>query len=430
MVSAPFPPRVERVAFVSVHGCPMMTPGMGSAGGMNVFLRRIAPILADQGVEVDVYTRSHHLGGPEVFDFDQHSRVVHLPAGDPGLEKDGVAPHLGEYADALLERVASNGARYDLVHSHYWLSAEPGRRLAERLGVPHVFTYHTVAEVKERAGGAVEPRVRRDAERLAVEGADAVVTFTGEESAALGEFYGLDPRRAHVVQMGVDDSVFRPRDQAAARTKLGIGQDDRVVLFVGRIDPFKGPDLLLRSLARIADRRDIRVLLIGGAEEEHSVDWLKEIAEEQGVSDKLDWRRAVPQHELPDYYSAANVCAVPSRHETFGLAALEAMACGTAVVASNVGGLRGLVVDGETGSLVTPGNPDALSNALNDLLANPARARRMGAAGADRARGYTWPKSADALLRAYETLLHSPVPGSLSRPRAASMPHDGGRTTA
>ena len=398
---------VGRVAFVSAHGCPMMTPGMGSAGGMNVFLRRIAPILAGMGVEVDVYTRSHHAGGPEVFAFDERSRVFHIPAGDPGLEKDAVAPYVGEFGDRLLE--LADGAQYDLVHSHYWLSAEPGMRLAERLGAPHVFTYHTVAEVKERAGGAPEPPERKDAERLAAESADAVVTFTEEESSALAEFYGLDPRRARVVEMGVDDAVFNPREQGAARRRLGIGQDERVVLFVGRIEPFKGPDLLLRSLASIPERRDARVLLVGGAEEERSVEWLKGIAEGLGLSGRLDWRHAVPQGELPDYYAAATVCVVPSRHETFGLAALEAMACGAPVVASNVGGLRGLVADGETGLLAPAGDAAALAAALSDLLGNPARARRMGAAGVERSRGYSWARTASDLLRVYEELAGEPV---------------------
>ncbi len=401
---------VRRIAFVSVHGCPMMTPGMGSAGGMNVFLRRVAPLLGELGVDVDVYTRSHHAGGPEEFAFDERSRVIHVAAGGPDLDKEAVGGRLGEFGDALLE--ASEGVGYDLVHSHYWLSAEPGRRLAEREGAPHVFTHHTVAEVKERAGGAPESRARKEAERRAVEGADMVVTFTEEESCALGEFYGLDPGRARVAPMGFDDALFRPRGQAAARERLGIGRDERVALFVGRIDPFKGPDLLLRSLARIPDQGELRVLLVGGAEEDASVGWLKGIAEELGLSERLDWRHAVPQSELPDYYAAATVCVAPSRHETFGLAALEAMACGAPVAASNVGGLRELVVDGETGLLAPPGDADALASALGDLLGNPTRARRMGAAGAERSRWYSWSRTASALLGVYEELVEgSPARG-------------------
>ena len=208
--------------------------------------------------------------------------------------------------------------------------------------------------------------------------------------------------------------MFSPREQRAARGRLGIGQDERVVLFVGRIEPFKGPDLLLRSLASIPERRDARVLLVGGAEEERSVEWLKGIAEGLGLSDRLDWRHAVPQSELPDYYAAATVCVVPSRHETFGLAALEAMACGAPVVASNVGGLRGLVADGETGLLVPAGDASALASALSDLLGHPARARRMGAAGLERSRGYSWARTASDLLRVYEELAGAPVRGAAS----------------
>lgn len=397
---------IRRIAFVSVHGCPLTTPGTGAAGGMNVFLRRAAPALAREGVEVDVFTRAHDGCAGPVIEFDDGSRVVHLPwGGDPARQRAAAAPHLPEFTDRLLRHVETFGGGYDLVHSHYWLSADPGRRLAERSGAPHVFTYHTIAEVKERAGGVPEPGIRKETEALAARQADAIVTFTAGESAVLSELYGLDPARARTVPMGVDTALFEREHPAQARRRLGIPDHERVVLFVGRVEPFKGPDILLCAAALLQGAERPRVLVVGGPAEERGADWLRGVAARCGVLDRLDWRPPVPQQELPAYYSAADVCAVPSLHESFGLAALEAMACGTPVVASDTGGLRALVRDGETGCLVDAASPDALARTLHGLLADRPRARRMGEAGAAWAKRFGWSATAAGLMRVYCSLV-------------------------
>ena len=400
---------IRRIAFVSVHGCPLATPGAGAAGGMNVFLRRAAPALARKGVEVDILTRAHDGCADPVIDFDDGSRVIHVPSGDPHRQRAETAPYLPEFTDRLLRRAETDGDGYDLVHSHYWLSAGPGRRLAERHGVPHVFTYHTIAEVKERAGGGLEPRIRKEAEALAARQTDGIVTFTTEESVALSELYGLDPARAHTVPMGVDTALFERQHPAEARRRLGISDHEPVVLFVGRVEPFKGPDILLRAAALLQRAERPRILVVGGPAAERGATWLRDVAARYGVSDRLDWRPPVPQGELPAYYSAADVCAVPSLHESFGLAALEAMACGTPVVASDIGGLRSLVRDGETGCLVDTANPGALARTLHGLLADRTRARRMGEAGATWAKHFGWSSTASDLMRAYCSLVPAGV---------------------
>ncbi len=376
-----------RVAYVSAHGSPLATPGAGSAGGMSVFLRSMAQALARAGVQVDVYAASH---GP-------------CPASsDPGPLR---LTHVGtegapDFADDLLAAVKEAGTDYTLVHSHYWTSAEPGLRLAERLGVPHVFTGHTIAVVKERAGGAPEPDARKRAEADAIRRSDAVVTFTGEESASLSELFGLAPERAYAVPMGVDLELFRPHARAEARAMLGIGRDERVLLSVGRIEPFKGTDVLVRAVALMQER--VRMLVVGGREDEHGVAWLRNEARANGVSILLDWRAAVPQSDLPAYYAAADVCVVPSLHEMFGLVALEAMACGTPVVASDAGGLRELVRHSETGLLCKPGDAAALAEALDTLLGDASLAERMGVRGAFRAERFSWDASAARLAAVYE----------------------------
>ena len=376
-----------RVAYVSAHGSPLATPGAGSAGGMSVFLRSMAQALARAGVRVDVYAASH---GPCPASSGPGSlRLTHV--GTEG------AP---DFADDLLAAVKEAGTDYTLVHSHYWTSAEPGLRLAEELGVPHVFTGHTIAVVKERAGGAPEPDARKIAEDAAVRRSHAVVTFTEEESESLSELFGLAPERAHAVPMGVDLELFRPHVRAEARAMLGIGRDERVLLSVGRIEPFKGTDVLVRAVALMQER--VRMLVVGGRQDEPGVAWLRNEARANGVSTLLDWRAAVPQSDLPAYYAAADVCVVPSLHEMFGLVALEAMACGTPVVASEAGGLRELVRHSETGLLCRPGDAAALAEALDTLLGDASLAECMGVKGAFRAERFTWDASAARLAAVYE----------------------------
>ena len=383
-----------RVACVSAHGCPLAAPGAGSAGGMSVFLRSVVRALARAGVQADIYAASH---GP----------CSQPPSSEAPLLLTHVDPE--GFTDGLLTAVEAAGADYALVHSHYWTSVEPGLRLAEWLGVPHVFTGHTVAAIKEHAGGAPEPDARKEAETAALRRSHAVVTFTEDESTLLRDLLGLEPHRSHAVPMGVDATLFRPQPRVEARAALGIAPHERVVLSVGRIEPYKGTDVLVRALALLGDSRDVRLLVVGGREGEPGVDWLRKTAESSGVRSLLDWRGAVPQHELPPYYAAADVCAVPSLHETFGLAALEAMACGTPVVASDAGGLRGLVRHGETGLLCAPGDAAALAEALDTVLGDPPRARRMGDAGLLRAQPLTWDASAARLAAVYEQVASAGV---------------------
>ena len=386
-----------RVAYVSAHGCPLAAPGAGSAGGMSVFLRSMTQALARIGVRVDIYAASH---GPCPASELESLRLTHV--------SEEYAP---DFTDSLLAAVQTSVTDYALVHSHYWTSAEPGLRLAEHLGVPHVFTGHTIAAIKERAGGELETDTRKIAENAVMHRSHAVVTFTEEEPASLCELFGLAPDRAHVVPMGVDVGMFSPQSRAQARAALGIGQDERVVLSVGRIEPFKGTDVLVRALALSNKPQDARLLVVGGSEGEPGVAWLRDEVGRNGVSALLDWRGAVPQSELPAYYAAADVCAVPSLHETFGLAALEAMACGAPVVASDAGGLRELVRHGETGLLCEPGDAAALAEALDVLLNDPSLAQRMGEAGVARAQVFTWDASAARLAAVYEQVASVGVSG-------------------
>ena len=377
---------------------------------MSIVLRNLALSLTELGVEVDIFAPEHgpcdpefFLDDPDFYDeaellwrsvFRKPPRLIHLDAED--------------FSSSLLRHRPpgdGGGAPYDLVHSHYWRSAEAGLRLARQLGVPHVFTYHTIAEVKERAGGAPETPERKQAELLAVRESDAVVTFTREEAQSLVELLGLDPRRARAVRMGVDLGIFPAqsvRVRRMMRARMDIGLDERVMLFVGRVEPFKGPDMLVRALTHMRTPDPLRLVVVGG--EESSFEWLADIARAHGVARRLDWRGPVPHESLSVCYGAADICVVPSRHETFGLVALEAMACCTPVAASNVGGLRTIVQDGKTGVLFEPGDPRVIARTLDDLFADPVRLRRMGSAARRRARTFSWEESAGRMLSVYESL--------------------------
>ena len=260
---------------VSVHGCPMMTPGMRFAGGMNVYLRDIATTLSYQGVAVDVFTRSHHAGGPEVLHIAPDARIIHIPAGAPELVKSEVVPYLPEYQEGFLRFAEEEGQGYDLVHSHYWLSGSVGEAAARKWGVPYVVSFHTLAAIKEREGSEIEPEQRKIAESRMAANADLVFAFTEGERQELNSLFGIPENRTHVAPGGVDLSLFFPADRDAARRRLGFGLDEQIVLFVGRPEPFKGPDVLIKALAHMRDRDRRRIVLVGGSEGEHSFDWLR-----------------------------------------------------------------------------------------------------------------------------------------------------------
>jgi D-inositol-3-phosphate glycosyltransferase len=392
---------VKRIAMVSVHGCPMVTPGMRFAGGMNVYLRDIAPAIAAAGVAVDVYTRSHHAGGPEIFEIGSNARVIHLYAGNPELVKSEVVPYLPEFRQRMLGFAAQEGLAYDIVHSHYWLSGSVAQSVAAQWALPSVVSFHTLAAIKEREGSEIEPEQRKLAESRMARGADLVFAFTGDERRELNELFGIEYDRIHVAPGGVDLSLFRPTEKLAARKKMGFGADDNIILFVGRPEPFKGPDVLIRALPHMRNTPNLRLVLVGGSEGEHSFDWLRLLAVELGVESQVSWYRAIPHEHLLEFYAATDLTAVPSFHESFGLVALESMASGRPVVASDVGALSTQVVHGSTGCLVGTHDPVDFAHCMEDLLGNPRAREAMGEAAVNHAREFTWRRAADQALEGY-----------------------------
>jgi D-inositol-3-phosphate glycosyltransferase len=402
-----------RVAMLSVHTSPLDQPGVGDAGGMNVYVTDLSRALARRGATVEIFTRATRSDQPDVVpldDGDPRVLVRHVPAGPyEGLDKNDLPGQLCAFTAGVLQAEARRARRsYDVVHSHYWLSGQVGWLASDRWDVPLVHTMHTLAKVKNAnlaPGDTPEPAGRTIGEEQVVAAADALVASTAEEAADLVDLYDADPGAVHVVAPGVDLGLFRPAaDRAAIRRRLGLPADRPVVLFAGRVQPLKGPDVLVRALAVMAARGGplpLLVILGGASGRMTAVRELRALAASTGVAADTVVRPPVGRAELADWYAAADLVAMPSRSESFGLVAAEAQACGTPVVASAVGGLRTVVQDGVTGRLVASHDPEPWADALAELLADEPGRRRLGAAAARAGAGLGWDAAAASILKVY-----------------------------
>jgi D-inositol-3-phosphate glycosyltransferase len=393
------------IAMVSVHGCPYIRAGEKDAGGMNVYVLETARELARRGARVDVFTRRHDVRDEQVMQLSPRARVIHLDAGPVSAEKEGVYEHIPDFCRALEDFQSSEGVSYDLVSSHYWLSGLVGLDLARRWRVPHVASFHTLAEVKRRARPGESEHVRRaTSERQIACEADRIVVWSEHERNALMQLYGADPDRVQIIPPGVDVKKFRPLDRRASRERLGLG-DGRILLYVGRLERLKGVDILFRAVAALDDASDVRVIVIGGSANSPELSRLRRVAASLGIDGRVSFRGSLPQEQLPEFYSAADICVLPSFYESFGLAALEAAACGTPVVASRVGGLPTIVKDGETGYLVAWRCPGPFQERLEVLLRNENLRRQMGLAARRHAEGLSWELSGGKLCGLFQSLV-------------------------
>lgn len=399
-----------RVAILSIHTSPLAQPGAGDGGGMNVYVRALASALARAGVACDVLTRADAPGLPRVVQLEPGVRVVHLGVGPPRpLPRGELAALADELARSVAEGCCVDPSRYDLLHANYWISCAVAHRLKHELDLPMVATFHTLARVKAEAGIDDDPAGRDRVEGEMVRCADLMCASTEGEQAQLAALYGADAQRIEVVPPGVDHRVFTPAAPAArAELRRGLGLDDGPVLcFVGRIQPLKGPELAVRVLAELEEHPDAHLLVVGGPSGPDGARYRREVAALAvglGVSDRVRFVPPQPHRRLADLYRAADVCLVPSRSESFGLVALEAAACGTPVVAAAVGGLRSLVVDGETGFLVEGREPAEFARPVRALLADPGLARAVGGAAHEHSRRYAWSITAGRLRRLYADL--------------------------
>jgi D-inositol-3-phosphate glycosyltransferase len=407
----PVPPR--RVCVLSVHTSPLEQPGTGDAGGMNVYIVQTAQRMARRGVEVEIITRATSSDLPPVVEMEPGVLVRHVAAGPyEGLGKNDLPAQLCAFTAGVLRTEAGyEPGYYDVVHSHYWLSGQVGWLARDRWGVPLVHSAHTLAKVKNAAladGDPPEPMTRVIGEDQVVAEADRLVGNTDIETRQLVELYDADPLRTVTIPPGVDLERFTPGSRAIARARLGIPADAVVLAFVGRIQPLKAPDVLLRAAAEMLRRdpalRERLVVLVAGGPSGSGLaepDGLAELGASLGLGGVLRFLPPQSGEGLVQVYRAADVVAVPSHNESFGLVALEAQACGTPVVAAEVGGLP-VAVAGERSGLLVPGHdPAAWAAALAEVALVPARREQLAMGAVAHARRFSWDRTTEALLGIY-----------------------------
>ena len=407
------------IAMISYHTCPLATLGGKDTGGMNVYVRDLTTELGRMGIHVDVFTRSQDEHVPHVLhDLGFGNRVVHIPAGpEQPMPKKELASHIPQFVDGIKQFAAERGIRYDAIHSHYWMSGLAAEQLKAEWDIPIVHMFHTLGEMKNRIAvseAEKEGAYRLNGERQVLRAADVIVAATLAEQAQLQWLYKADLRKVVIIPPGVDACHFYPIPSDEAKDYVGIPREDRMVLFVGRIEPLKGVDTLIKAMSclRVKEfERPAYLAIVGGDPNVPPEEMSVEMARLQSLCHDLCMDRMVVflgkrgQDTLPYYYSAAEVLVMPSHYESFGMVALEAMACGTPVVASQVGGLAFLVQDGVTGFHVPDQDEEALCDRLTRLLGNSSLRSQMGQAAADYARKYSWHQIASQVIEVYERLL-------------------------
>lgn len=398
---------------ISLHTSPLDQPGTGDAGGMNVYVLELSKRLAQRNIGVDVYTRATSSALPPIVEAFPGVNVHHVHAGPfEGLAKGDLPGQLCVFAREVLRSEARHDQGwYDLVHSHYWLSGQVGALVRDRWSVPLAHTMHTMAKVKNEAlaaGDTPEPQARLIGEEQVVEAADMLIANTDIEAKQLINLYDADPWRVEVVHPGVDVSVFRPVGQAAARVRLGLPADAHVLMFAGRIQPLKAPDVLLHAVASLlvrdpSLRSRLVVPVVGGPSGtglEHP-ESLAQLASSLGISDVVRFIPPVAQSTLVDWYAAATLVCVPSYNESFGLVAVEAQATGTPVVAAAVGGLTTVVRDGVSGLLVDGHDPADYARSIERIISQPALRKELAAGALQHAAGFAWERTADRTVEVY-----------------------------
>jgi D-inositol-3-phosphate glycosyltransferase len=399
-----------RLAMLSVHTCPLAALGGKETGGMNVYVRELSRELGRMGVEVDVYTRSQNPAIPRVVSLGERAHVIHVAAGpERPLSREGLAGHLDEFVEGIEDWRIVRGD-YDLIYAHYWLSGLAGLALRERWTVPVLQMFHTLGRLKNsvaRSASEVEPLRRIEAESHLVGAVDRMVAANVVEREHLLRLYGADRARIAVVPCGVDTTLFRPGDKMDARRGLGIA-DHPVILYVGRLQPIKGLDTLLDAVGQLnIGGIGAELVVVGGDTDDVPAGreaQLRQRIGTLGLAAKVRFVGAQPQEALRAYYVAADVTVLPSYYESFGMVALEAMACGSPVVGSRVGGLTTTVRDGVTGHLVPEGDVNALAQCLADLITDPDACERLGREGARWAVQHRWPCVAEAICREFASL--------------------------
>lgn len=402
-----------RIAMLSAHSCPVGKLGTRDTGGMSVYIRELACELGKLGHSVDIYTRVHDPRDREIYELGPNARLIHLRAGDDDeIDKLAVYSHLPDFADNLEAFRKLSNLRYDLIFSHYWLSALVGAHLQRLWDVPHVTMFHTLGAVKNAvreeacvALGEDEPALRIEAERDLVQSCHRIIASTETGKGELVRYYDASPDKISVVPCGVNLEQFRLVDKAQARWHLGLDHE-RIALFVGRMDPLKGLDKLITALSYLGDIQGLRLVVIGGDEHNgHEIEQLRKLARDLEVQGSVSFLGLVKHEQLPYYYNAADICVIPSYYESFGLVALESLACGTPVLATDVGSHRYIIREGETGYVMADNDPRRIADRMALLLSRAGTPESTSQAIRATVEGFAWSNIAEAISKDCQLVL-------------------------
>ena len=397
------------IAMFSIHSCPVGELGTKDTGGMNVYIRELASELGNREHRVDIYTRIHDPNDPQVIHLNENVRVIHLKAGKNGyMHKLAIYPYLEDFTGALEDFTAREGLQYDLIHSHYWLSGQVGRWAQTRWDVPHMLMFHTLGAVKNTTGvGEQEPLLRIATEKQLMADCHCIMAATQREKSEMMRYYGADPAKIAVVPCGVNLDRFRPVKKADARKQLGFDDNESIVLYVGRFSPLKGIDRLLKAMTRLRQQKRLRLVIIGGdgRTAPDSIE-LQRLSSELGIQHLVRFAGRIEQDDLPPYYSAADLLVVPSYHESFGLVALESLACGTPVIATAVGALDSIILEGKTGCIVADPKPPVFAKAIGDFISKHKNNMESAHAIRESVRKFSWTYVADAMIDEYWRILN------------------------
>ena len=398
------------VAMLSMHTSPLDMPGSTrDAGGLNVYINQLTRELGQSQNVIDIFTRRTNKHIPTIVQITPQVRVIQIHAGPPvTVRKDELFQYSTDFARRIDEFRRKENIQYDILHSHYWLSGVAALQLAHRWAIPHITMFHTLAYLKQLAKpDETVPFIRLEMERRLIQQADHIIASTNDERIQIIRHCGATPGQVRVIPCGIDLKMFKPQNQQLARTKLGLELREPVLLFVGRLEPFKGPDLLLRSAAMMQEKAQI--IIVGGkSPNDKDMQQLKELAVQLKISKRVHFIDAQPQYKLPGIYSAADVTVVPSYHESFGLAAVESLACSTPVVATRAGGLTTVVQNNKTGFLV-PRCPGFFAERLDSLLQNPTTLQEMRMAARPSVLQFSWKNVANMVQNMYEDVMNEEV---------------------
>ena len=420
-----------RIAMLSAHSCPVGKLGTKDTGGMSVYIRELAGELGKQGHLVDIYTRVHDPEDRQIYELNQNARLIHLRAGeDEEIHKLAVYSHLPEFVSNLENFRKQSNLQYDLIFSHYWLSALAGTYLQRWWHAPHITMFHTLGAVKNAikegdclVPGESEPDLRVETERDLVQKCHHIVAPTEREKTELVRHYGASSEKISVVPCGVNLEQFKTLDKTQARQYLGFAcpphiipdlisdresrsNNDKIILFVGRIDPLKGLDRLIKALSYLRHIQGLRLVIIGGDEHsQHEIERLHKLACDLNIQKAVTFLGLVRHEQLPYFYSAADVCVVPSYYESFGLVALESLACGTPVVATDVGNLESIIRQGETGYVIKDNAPHRLADKIALLLSRPNTDTESARFIRATVSKFSWANIAEAIIRDCQMVL-------------------------